>query len=403
MKTAKCIFITQFFPPETGAGAKRAGAMAKALAEKHDVTVITLLPSYPSKNLFRNENIEVQDRSERYRVIRAFSFRPHDESLFKRALRELRMSIRLTSIALRMKADAILVTTPSMFLGPTGKFVASLKRSRFIWDVRDLTWRYGRQSVVAGGIQRSISRLIEAWMGFCLRRTDLIITTAAGAADVLATEHGVVRENILTLYNGVSGSFFDVFRDIPESIRARPLVMYLGLLGYNHGMDILVDVARLMPEADFLLVGDGTERTKIEGKIAEANIGNIELRGYCVDEEEVIDYYRNATILFNHSKDRAILNKAMIPAKTFEYMATGKPFAYAGKGFAADFLNSIECAEVVEPEDPEAVVGALRTMIENPHRARQMGERGRRCIEENYIREKIMDELILELRSRDLL
>jgi len=313
------------------------------------------------------------------------------------------MSLWLGLLALREPADTVLVSTPSMFLGPAGWALASLKRVPLIWDLRDLTWRYGRESVETGWFQDTSSRLIEALMVAFLRKANLIATTAEGTTDFLAETYDLPEEKLITINNGVSRRFFDAFAGEDGRRGERPLVLYLGLLGHNHGMDILVDVAEIVPEMDFLIVGDGTERPLIEAKLRRKGLRNLTLRGYCIDDREVIEIYRRADILFNHSKDRPVLNEAMIPAKFFEYMATGKPIVYAGKGFSADFLGPIGCATIVPPERPEAIAEALRRVARDQQQAREMGARGRAFLREGYLREQTMAAFCAALEDRGLL
>jgi glycosyltransferase involved in cell wall biosynthesis len=172
------------------------------------------------------------------------------------------------------------------------------------------------------------------------------------------------------------------------------------LLGNNHGISVLVDVAREMPELDFIIVGDGPEETLIREKLEKAQIKNLHLLGYCTDQAELIRYYQEADLLINHTKDRPVLNRTVVPAKFSEYMATGKPMVYAGKGLAIDFLDPIGCAEIVEPESPESIAAAIRRLLDNPERARAMGQRGRVFVMENCLREDLMQKYVSEIVSR---
>jgi len=400
---ARLLILTQFYPPETGAGARRVGAMARAFSQRHQVVVQTLYPSYPRAELFRGIDLQKIDQLEPCTVRRTFTFHAYGGSLPLRALREMWMSFRLSLAVARQSADVVLVSTPSMFLAPAAWALARLRRVPMIWDLRDLTWRYGQESVDAGRLQRATLDLIEKLMVGFLRRADFVVTTAEGTMRYLRKKYGLAEGKVHTIYNGVSKEFFESFADVSEPQDRRPLVLYLGLLGHNHAMDILVDVAEIVPEMDFLIVGDGTERGLIKRKIRRKGIRNLTLRGYSVDDREVLEIYRRSDILFNHSKDRPVLNEAMIPAKFFEYMATGKPIVYAGRGFSADFLGPVGCAEVVPPECPEAVAEALRRVAGDPDRAREMGARGRDFVRRGFLREDLMASFCKVLEDRGIL
>lgn len=402
---ARVLILSQFHPPETGAGARRVAAMARALAARHAVTVQTLLPAYPREDLFEGLEIGPMDSQMPYVVRRAFKFQPYDRSLLRRTLREMLMGLRLAREAEQVEADALLVSTPSMFLAPPAWWMARRRRIPWVWDLRDLTWRYGRESVDAGRVQRIASRLLEGWMARLLNAADAVVTTAEATGTYLQDRYGLPGERTLTVYNGVSEAFFGAFEGevTAKPPGERPLVLYLGLLGHNHGMDILVDVAAQMPDVEFLIVGEGTERELIERRARERGVQNLRIEGYRIRDEEIQEIYRRADVLFNHSKDRPVLNEARIPAKFFEYMATGKPMIYAGRGFAAEFIQEVGCAEVVPPEDPQAVVEAIRRILADPAQAAVMGARGRECVRAGYMRENQMAALCRELERRGIL
>jgi len=142
---SKITMLTQFFPPETNAAANRIGVMADVLAREHEITVIALKPSYPTPGLFSALSLTKIDAGRSYSIKRTLHFKPHNESLIKRGISEHRMAIRLAAAAFSEPADAIIVSSPSMFLAPVGWMLARLKGARFMWDVRDVTWKYPKE------------------------------------------------------------------------------------------------------------------------------------------------------------------------------------------------------------------------------------------------------------------
>jgi glycosyltransferase involved in cell wall biosynthesis len=73
---------------------------------------------------------------------------------------------------------------------------------------------------------------------------------------------------------------------------------------------------------------------------------------------------------------------------------------YAGRGLAAEFLERQGMAVVVPPQDPEAFAGAIRALLENPERMRDMAIRGRRYVEEHYCREVLLERLLEAVNAR---
>ncbi len=396
---AQILLLTQFFPPETGAAAKRLEALTRVLSDRHEVSVVTLLPSYPSPSLFADIDINRFDSQYDFNIKRTFSFQPYSTNLLFRGFREVLMSFRLLFHALSYPADIVLVSTPSMFLGPFAWILAKVKHAQIIWDVRDLTWRYGGQSVDAPRIQSAMMFLIEAGMKFFLRRTDLVVGATPGVSQLLTAEHDVPEKRNITILNGVSRSFMDEFEQISGDVHERPRVTYVGLLGNNHGISVLVDVAREMPELDFIIVGGGPEEALIKEKLKETQIDNFHLLGYCINPAELIRFYQDADLLINHTKDRSVLNRTVVPAKFSEYMTTGKPFVYAGKGIAIQFLDEVGCAVLTQSEDPAAIINAIRWVTDHMEEARIMGQRGREYVGAHLVREDLMERYVDEIED----
>jgi glycosyltransferase involved in cell wall biosynthesis len=395
------LLITQLFPPESAAGANRTGAMADALAKRFKVRVATLEPGYPDAALYSTSDWRADDVARGFAVSRRPAFRPHEASLVKRALREIDMSLSLVRSA-QGPADLVLVSTPSMFLAPAAWLAARFRRARFVWDVRDLTWRYAQESVKTSGPQGAVLRVLEAFMLGLLRRSDLVIAATAGLADVLQRQ-GVPASRMITVPNGVSRTWLDACEPIaatgPTSAE-RPRVTYVGLMGYNHGIGILIDVAAQLPHVDFVLVGDGPERPAIEQKLHDSSITNLKLAGYVTDKTKLLEHYAASNILVNHTRATPILEQIVFPAKTFEYFATGRPVVHAGRGWASDLLSARDVAEIVAPDDAAALAAGIERLLQEPTRARERAVRARELVRREYCREQLLEKLVQELDQR---
>lgn len=394
------VLVTQFFRPETGAGARRATALAEALAEEFDVQVLTLEPGYPESARYDRAAWEAGDAGAPYPITRRPVFRPHDTSLVRRALREIAMSRDLVAQLRGRSPDIFMVSTPSMFLAPLVWLAARTSGKRFVWDLRDLTWRYARESAPTGGAMRVLLGALEGFMLWLLRRADIVIAATEGLANVIE-EQGVRRERLMVVTNGVSRAFLSRFAATEACAKnARPRITYVGLIGYNHGIGILLDVAREMPEADFCLVGDGPERAAIEARVMAEGLTHVTLHGYVTDVDELARIYRESDVLVNHTRGTPTLDRIVYPAKTYEYFATGRPVVYAGAGYAAKQFRKYDLCAVVPPGDSAQLARGIREVLAAPEAAAARARCARRVAEEGYCREELMRDLAEALRVR---
>ena len=392
--------MTQFFPPETGAGANRIGPMADVLSKYYGVLVVALKPSYPSPQEYEGVSVVAHDAEYPYAVKRTFNFYPHKGLLLLRTLREQLMALRLALRALPEPMDILVTSSPSLFLGPVALAVARVRNARLVWDVRDITWGYAEDVAKSSRLMTLATRMLEAYMFYALRRADLVVGASHGITRVLV-EGGVEDGKVVTVPNGISTDLLDV---IVQSTAGRvknrrPVVAYAGVIGYNQALGVLVEAASELPHVDFVVAGDGPELPLLKKKAGQLAVNNVSFSGY-LDRQKLLELYRRSDVLIAHVRSSPTIDATMIPIKLFEYMAAGKPIVYAGKGAAAELLRQIGCAVTVAPEDPRAISSALAKLLGDPERMRLLGTRGRSCVRSNFHRDKLMAEFACALEER---
>ena len=400
MSAKRVLLLSQFFPPESSAAANRVGAMAEALSKDFDVRVVTLRPSYPSPALFEGFPIERHDEERSHAVKRAFRFSPHKGGLFVRAIREHLMALGLAARAISAPVDIVVASSPSMFLGSVGLALARVKRARFVWDVRDVTWRYARE-VVGSSWQVALgARALEAYMLRVLRRADLLVGATPGISRVLI-ESGAKPDRVVTVSNGISGDLLGIPLQVVGETAAgsRPRAAFVGLIGYNQGLGVVLGAARTLPDVDFVLAGDGPELPLLKRRAEKLGVKNVRFMGW-LNKKQLFSLYEKSDVLFAHLKSTPILDATAVSFKLFEYMATGRPFVYAGRGLAVEFLDEIGCAVTVPPDDPQAMNSAISVLLRDPERMGIMGLKGRTFVERNFRRDKLMEELARTLIER---
>jgi colanic acid biosynthesis glycosyl transferase WcaI len=393
---ARITVLTQFFPPETNPAVRRLEPLLDALARSHDITVTTLRPSYPRPELYDADAAAASDAQRRYRVRRTVTFKPHPRLLPVRAVREQAMAATLMVAAARDRADVVLASTPSMFLGPAGWALARATRARFVLDVRDLHWRLARELAAdrTGRATGLALRGLERHMWSVLKRADLIVSATPGITTVLLAE-GVPEEKILTIANTISQEMLDELAPYADEVpKERPVCAYVGLIGYSQGLEDLVDAARLRPEVDFVIGGDGSLRAELEARAK--GLANVRFTGY-LDRSALVDFYRESDILFVQTRDSDYTNTTVIPVKLYEYMAASRPIVYAGTGLAVEFLRETGCALSVPPGDGAAIAAAVGELAGDPELRRRLGRSGRAFVERSERREQSAERLLVAI------
>ncbi|HST14855.1 MAG TPA: glycosyltransferase family 4 protein [Gaiellaceae bacterium] len=353
----KVCLLTQFFPPETFAGANRVAAMAAALAEVSELHVVAPEPSYPDASAFVGLPPPVLPPGATLTRVRPPARR--SGSWLARAASELGLAVRLARVAVHVRPDVVVASSPSMFLGPAALAAGRRRRARVVWDVRDLTWEYGKEDdVVTGAFARAAIGLVARVMWWVAARVD-IVTCATDGLAVPLRERIRGGRRIEVVPNGIDAALLAALAPAPAPPSDRLRVLYAGLVGHAQQLDVLLDVARRAPQIDITVAGDGPARRRLEEAAME--LPNVTFAGY-VSPARLVDLYHTADVLFAQLQRSELHRITAAPSKLQEYMAAGRFIVYAGEGSAAELVERAAAGVVVPPGDAAAIVAALATV-----------------------------------------
>jgi len=135
-------------------------------------------------------------------------------------------------------------------------------------------------------------------------------------------------------------------------------------------------VVREIPQAQFLLIGEGPERPKIEGMVRARGLSqSVHLLGRRADVPALL----GAMDVFAISS----LTEGLCVALA-EAMWAGLPCAATRQGGVPELVKDGETGLLVPPRSPEALADALVRLLKDPALRRDMGEAGRRRVEQKF-------------------
>jgi len=408
----KILYVSQYFPPEMGAPAARAAELSRHWARMgHDVTVLTGFPNHPTgvvpeewrPRLHRLHYTETVDG---VRVVRTWLWPLPNRKAHERIRNyaSFCVSAALSGLALR-KPDVVIATSPQLLVALSGWWLALWKRVPFVFEVRDL-WPESLAAVGAGSEGGLLHRILGAIAGFLYRRADRIVVVTAAFKDHLIRYWNVPVARISIVENGVET---DLFRFDPAAkemrkqlkLEDRFLVCYIGTMGNAHGLETLIAAAEelqtALPNAMFLLIGEGAEKERIVELAAARGLTNIQFLGQ--QPREQIPAYVSAADLCLVMLKKTELFKTVIPTKLLEYMACERPVIVAVDGQARQIVEQARAGVFVEPENNKGLVNAILDLAEDPERRRQMGVSGRQYIVNKLSRERTARDYITVLEA----
>lgn len=405
------LYISQYFPPETGAASTRVEALTKRWSDaNHDVTVLTSAPDYPEGEIYEGyDNGWLRKENRNGVTVYVTKTLPaSNEGFFRRALKFLWFTIIGTLVGLwSTRPDVVIATSPQPFTGITGLIVARVRRAQFVFEVRDL-WP---ESITAAS--NLDNELLLATLGtyirFLYRQADKVAVVSRGFESTLI-EAGVDEDDIWFHPNGVDPTFFErpsdewrIGSDLRETLENHFIVSYVGTLGRAHGLEVVIDAAESFqkdPEYDdvrFVFVGFGANAEKLERLATERGLDNVRFVGRR-PKSEVPDFLRLTDVSLVHLKNRELFRTA-IPSKMFESMASGTPIALGVRGEAERIVKTGDVGVVFEPEAPDELADAVKTLYDDPETRERFRKNGVGYVEEHFSWESIADDYRRNLES----
>jgi lipopolysaccharide/colanic/teichoic acid biosynthesis glycosyltransferase/glycosyltransferase involved in cell wall biosynthesis len=408
----RVLFVTQYFPPETGAAPARALHFGRALERAgHEVRVVTGLPNHPS-GVVQPAYRQVRRASERdgeVAVERVWLHATPRRTPLTRLWNHLTFALSALGPALSgPRPDVVLASMPPLFLGVTAWLAARRHGVPLVLDCRD-DWP---AAAVALGEMRDgpAARALEALARFLQRRAARVLAVTPGM--LRAFERAGLDAGRLQL--ATNGADTDLFRPAPAGRTRGPgqplTVLYAGTHGLIHGMEALLDAAeRLRGRTDirFLLVGDGVAKPALERRARAAGLAQVEFRP-SVAPGQLVEVIQAADLCVATTMDHPFSGET-IPVKLFDYLACGRPVVAAVSGDAARVITESGAGVAVPPGDGAALAEAVAALADDPARRAVLGAAGPPFVEERYSRravgtklEGLLAEVVRLARGRDV-
>ena len=259
--------------------------------------------------------------------------------------------------------DVMIVGYPGHFDMPAARRIARGRPVVFnplvsLWDT--LVGDRGRFSPgsPAAGVLRRIDRI-------AFRRADLVVADTEQHARFFAESFDLPRSRIEVCLVGAEDRVFRPGWQPPGPFHA----LFVGKLIPLHGLDVLLDAARSLPDVCFRVVGDGQLSAQLERR--PPNVDWVRW----VEYEQLGDEYRTAACalgIFGTSPKAG----RVIPNKAYQALACGAPLVTGDTSAARELLVDGQSARLVTPGDAQALAHAIRRLLEDDEHRAGLAEAG---------------------------
>lgn len=395
-------FYTFYFPPEIGAPQSRLSYNAEYLASQgHRVTVLTTMPNYPNGIVragYRGRGFH-RERWKGCDVLRAWAHTSPNRGFLNRlaSFVTFNAASNLLTLPRTARPDVILVESPPLLNGASAALWRRLKHAALVLHISDLEVKALLEWQM---LPASAASPLKWFQRAVLGQADAVVTVSDYCKEELV-QAGAPADRTTVIPNGVDVDLFTPadhpvpWRErlgLPQDVR---LAVYAGTHGHVHGVEQIVEAARLLQgEPIFILmIGDGVGKGGAVRRAEEYGLRNIRFLP-SQPLEVLADYLRASDIGLSTLTGRET-NHSVIPVKMLTYMACGLPTISSDRRHCREILTKSQGAGVlVPPDDSPALAEAIRTLAGDPVARRKMGARGREYVCHGWSRKTQAEHLL---------
>jgi glycosyltransferase involved in cell wall biosynthesis len=243
-----------------------------------------------------------------------------------------------------------------------------------------------RVTTVHGWVRRTWKTPLYYWLDRrSIRRYDQVICVSTDLYE-RCLDFGVPAERCWYVPNGVDTDEFrrDTTREEAKARLGapldRPLIGMVGRLSSEKRCDLVIRALGLLREsgveAELWIAGEGPERARLEGLVAESDLAErVQFRGYVADTKTLYQ----ALDLLVMSSVREGLPNALLEAMAFEVPVVATRIAGI-PGLIVDGENGF----LVDAASGELLQRAVTRLIASPDLAKDLGRAARRTVVESF-------------------
>jgi glycosyltransferase involved in cell wall biosynthesis len=363
----RILFCNYEYPPLGGGGGVVMAAMARALAERHDVTVLTSRAAgLPSAGM--DANVKVVRVPVFFRRRLAVANLPSMAAYLPMGLwRGLQLG--------REQRFDVINTHFAVPTGPLGDWLSTRLGIPNILSVHggDL-YDPSKQSSPHrhAFLRRAVARLLE--------KADGVVAQSRDTARNVEQIYGVGRKvDLIPL--GIDRP--------PQNVRAQRsdfnlpedafVLVTAGRIVPRKASTQLIDTLVALPDVFLLVVGDGPEAAAVKQRAAGLGVDNrLRMLGYVSDEVKY-NAYASSNVFVSTAQHEGF------GLVFLEAMSFGLPVVCYNRGGQTDFLSTPDTGDVIQLNDQKAFNDAVRALRDSPERCAAVGRHNLAKVEDFFI------------------
>lgn len=399
------LIVADIYPPEVSSAAHLMKELAEGLKKRgHNIWVVTTYPKYYLPKELEGKKFELFSDESGVKVIRVKTTPLKKVNFIIRGVSQLILPFLFffkIKKYISEKLDDVIVYSPPLPLALVGGMIKRYYGAKFILNIQDIFPQNAIDLGVLKGWKHKPAIWLFEWMEKkAYKKADKITFHSEGGRRFLIGKKAVPEEKIITLHNWID---LEPFKNLAQNISFRKkyglegkfIILFGGIMGPAQGMELVVEIARKITDLKdlvFLLVGDGSEKPKVEELINRYSLKNVVIKSF-VSKEEYPYLVRDSDVglvcLSGNNKT------SFVPGKILGYMAAAKPIvAFLNKesdGF--EVIKKANCGYAVVSDSLEESEKIIRKIYNEKNKLKQLGENGFKYALDNLTVEAVIAKL----------
>lgn len=223
--------------------------------------------------------------------------------------------------------------------------------------------------------RHSIAKIISLYEWYACRKFDFIIT---------ATKN--IESKFLKFNNSsVHVANYPIVNELNNNIQwanKNNEVCFLGWITKERGINELVKALEYTSNIKLNLIGEFADNNTLTEVKKNKGWSNVNAFGFLNRKEasQILGKSKIGIVTFLPTPNHIDAQ----PNKMFEYMSAGLPVIGSHFPLWKEVIEGNKCGICVNPNDPKSLATAITSIIENPEKAKEMGENGKQAILEKY-------------------
>ncbi|MGQ9604175.1 MAG: glycosyltransferase family 4 protein [bacterium] len=247
-------------------------------------------------------------------------------------------------------------------------------------------------------VKKALRRL-QVWA--FINSGDRVFAVSRFTAD-MAIAAAVKPEKIAIIYNGIDLGEIDQVKTDDDllarlNVGGKKIILSVGRLEWRKGFDMVIrampEVLKSVPDAIYLIVGDGKIREDLEKLSSEVKVAENVIFAGSLSRNHVLGLIKSCDVLVMPSRQE----KTSVEGFGIVFLeagACGKPVIGGRSGGIADAVEEGVTGLLVDPVNPKEIAESIKRILLDKKFADRLGANGRERVSRDFTWDKVVERII---------